>query len=204
MKPATLLTVAFASIATAAPATDAIVSNLATRGSIGSTCTADNIKIIKAAQTRCKSLADAGAAATTDDTLMQRFFKDTDATTKATVKGVFTKLQTECLNGKGSGKISCGNAQSDLCVDDSYAVAYDSTNTIVLCDRYFNNVDASSSCKTIDRGMGLLHESTHLSTVKGTDDNAYGYDECIELSKEKALNNADSYAYFAQSALLEC
>ncbi|CEJ82048.1 hypothetical protein VHEMI02140 [[Torrubiella] hemipterigena] len=167
MKPATLFAVAFASVATALPVTDAIVSDLAARGTIQFSCTAANTKIINAAQTRCKSLADAGVTGTTNDVLMNRFFKASDATTKAAVKAVYTKLQKECVNNSGSGKLTCGNDKSDLCVGESYAVTYGSTNTIVFCDNYFNNVVATSSCKSIDRGMGLLHQSSQPSLCQG-------------------------------------
>jgi deuterolysin len=49
----------------------------------------------------------------------------------------------------------------------------------------------------------VLHEETHAPDVyaPGTLDNAYGYDAAIDLSTDAAVNNADTYALYANGTL---
>lgn len=55
----------------------------------------------------------------------------------------------------------------------------------------------SQQCHAQDQATTTLHEVTHLSEIKGTDDNGYGYAAATALSASRALNNADTYALFA-------
>jgi hypothetical protein len=55
----------------------------------------------------------------------------------------------------------------------------------------------TKSCHAQDQATTTLHEVTHLSQIKGTQDLGYGYSAAIRLSATQALNNADSYALFA-------
>ncbi|KAJ4305018.1 hypothetical protein N0V90_000547 [Kalmusia sp. IMI 367209] len=72
------------------------------------------------------------------------------------------------------------------------------TDYIVNCPLYFSALPAlTKSCHAQDQATTTLHEVTHLSQIKGTDDLGYGYTAATRLSTASALNNADSYALFA-------
>jgi peptidyl-Lys metalloendopeptidase len=48
----------------------------------------------------------------------------------------------------------------------------------------------------------LIHEMSHFTVVAGTDDWAYGESAAAKLAKNnptKAVDNADSHEYFAES-----
>lgn len=50
----------------------------------------------------------------------------------------------------------------------------------------------------------MIHEFSHFSDVVGTDDYAYGTDECLALAKsdtESALMNGDSHEYFIEDQM---
>ena len=55
------------------------------------------------------------------------------------------------------------------------------------------------ACHAQDQATTTLHEFTHAPGVyqPGTEDLGYGYDAASQLSAQDALNNADSYALYA-------
>jgi peptidyl-Lys metalloendopeptidase len=70
--------------------------------------------------------------------------------------------------------------------------------TVYFCGAFWNapNTDANSRAGTI------VHESSHFTKNGGTDDFAYGHEDCEALAQSdqnKAINNADSHKYFAEN-----
>jgi hypothetical protein len=79
-----------------------------------------------------------------------------------------------------------------------------SANFITYCPIFFSALPAlTSSCHAQDQATTVLHESTHAPGVysPGTQDNGYGYAAATALSANAALNNADSYALYANGKL---
>jgi deuterolysin len=70
---------------------------------------------------------------------------------------------------------------------------------MVVYDTYFD-----IRCHAQDQATTTLHEFTHAPGVysPGTEDNGYGYDAATALSADAALNNADSYALYANGEAL--
>ena len=188
---------AYAIAVNATPATQ-----LATRSNPDSSCTAAQLDIYKAAANRCLQLAKAATNASGDSILMDTIFHANKSTSVAIVQAAFDKIAKECAYHGGSLTVQWGSGLTSLCVGPTYAVAFSSNSTLVLCDNFFTTLPAISECRVTDRGMGLIHETSHC--LIDTDDFAYGYDDSVALPKDKALRNADSYAFFAQSALLNC
>ncbi|KAA8906953.1 hypothetical protein FN846DRAFT_947748 [Sphaerosporella brunnea] len=75
-------------------------------------------------------------------------------------------------------------------------------NTIILCDSYWGFPRFSRECadanSVFDQVHILLHELLHL---RGTRNYRYHHDQHFDqLSREQALNNADSFALYAYKA----
>lgn len=85
------------------------------------------------------------------------------------------------------------------CTSSAYAYVY--TNRpyeIHLCNAFWNapNLGIDSKAGT------LVHEMSHFTVVAGTSDYAYGTSACQRLAStnpKKAINNADSHEYFAET-----
>jgi deuterolysin len=76
---------------------------------------------------------------------------------------------------------------------------------IVLCPYWFQFPATGSTCHIADQPYVIIHEATHLTAVKGTDDVCYGYDGCVTaISASQELNNADTYALYANAIQVKC
>ncbi|KAF3345623.1 Brefeldin A resistance protein [Verticillium dahliae VDG2] len=96
--------------------------------------------------------------------------------TRNTVAGVFNRIASEC----GS---STGGVSRQYCTDiypacSSGVIAYTlpSQSYMVNCPYYFSSFPAQSrTCRAIDQATTTLHEVTHLTQIRGTQDyNCYG------------------------------
>ena len=85
------------------------------------------------------------------------------------------------------------------CNDSAYAYVYSNQPyKIHLCNAFWNapNLGIDSKAGT------LVHEMSHFTVVAGTSDYAYGTSACQRLARtnpKKAVNNADSHEYFAET-----
>lgn len=74
------------------------------------------------------------------------------------------------------------------------------TDNIANCDLYYSYLPAlTGTCHAQDQATTSLHEFTHASAVvsPSTQDYAYGYSASTARSASQALQNADTYALFA-------
>ena len=85
------------------------------------------------------------------------------------------------------------------CTDSAYAYVYSNQPyNVHLCNAFWNapNLGIDSKAGT------LVHETSHFNVVAGTSDYAYGTSACQRLAStnpKKAVNNADSHEYFAET-----
>lgn len=85
------------------------------------------------------------------------------------------------------------------CTSSAYAYVYSNQPyNIHLCNAFWNapNLGIDSKAGT------LVHEMSHFNVVAGTSDYAYGTSACQRLAStnpKKAINNADSHEYFAET-----
>ena len=85
------------------------------------------------------------------------------------------------------------------CTDSAYAYVYSNQPyNVHLCNAFWNapNLGIDSKAGT------LVHETSHFTVVAGTSDYAYGTSACQRLATsnpKKAINNADSHEYFAET-----
>ncbi|KAF8442556.1 hypothetical protein BGX38DRAFT_1045022, partial [Terfezia claveryi] len=76
---------------------------------------------------------------------------------------------------------------------------YSHGGTVHNCPLFFNLMYFSTTPWEMDQATSMLHELTHLGAIytPWTRDHGYSYWGIRRLNKTKALNNAQSYAYYA-------
>ena len=175
---------------------------------VQSDCSGQKLTVTRNALSSCASIAkksqqaaQSGAAAK-----MQEYFKSSSQSTRNTVAGVFSRVANECgsTNG-GYADYYCSDVYGG-CSDRVLAYTIPSYSVMVYCSLYFNQLPAlTRTCHAQDQANTNIHESTHLTQVKGTEDyGGYGYDFVRSLSAAQNLNHADTYAQFANAIYLGC
>ncbi|KAL4745312.1 hypothetical protein BDW72DRAFT_59585 [Aspergillus terricola var. indicus] len=178
-------------------------NNLKARTTVECSNSDYNTKIHNAIE-RAAKMATAGAADARNGASdnFKKFFFTTDQDALNEVAERLEAIATETTT-TGSSYYYCeprDQSDSQYCDGNVAAFTVVQDNTIVTCDLYYDTLEASNSCSYLDQGGIVLHEYTHASQVysPGTEDIVYGYENVQSLQNtEKALNNADSYAYYA-------
>lgn len=176
------------------------------RAAVQSDCTGTKKTATVNALANCRTLALAAASAAGSNTAkVNEYFKSTTSSTISTIQSVFNKAATEC--GSSTGGVSkqyCTDPYS-ACSSNVLAYTVPSLSIMDNCPIYFTALPAlTKSCHAQDQATTTLHETTHLTQIKGTDDLGYGYAAATKLSTSSALNNADSYALFANAIYAGC
>jgi deuterolysin len=174
------------------------------RGTIDmDTCNKTQKAEVDAAVKRAASLsyAAADAALNGDANIFEYYFRTTDTATRKEVAARFEAVANESssVNG-GNVTYNCGNGiTQSSCGQGVLAYAAPGKNMVVNCPDWYIIVPETNDCGGKDQGLAMLHELTHLGDVYSppTRDIAYGYDAIINLSKEDAILNADTYNYYA-------
>lgn len=172
------------------------------RTAVQSSCTGTKRTNTLKALTDCKQLATAAstAAKSGSATKFEEYFKSTSTSVRNTVSARFAAVATEC-GSSTSGKTTqyCTDVY-DGCDSNTLAYTLPSQNLVVNCPIYFSALPVlSDTCHEQDMATTTLHEYTHAPGVyaPGTKDNGYGYAAATALSSALAVDNADSYALYA-------
>lgn len=180
-------------------------SDFIKRSAVQTDCTGSKKTASVNALANCRTLAQAAYNAASSNTAkVQEYFKSTSSSTISRVRSVFSKVISECGSStSGVSKTYCTDVYGNGCASNVLAYTLPSGSYIVNCPIYFSALPAlTKSCHAQDQATTTLHESTHLSQIGGTDDLGYGYAAATRLSTSSALNNADSYALFANGRSL--
>lgn len=182
-------------------------SDKAKRTVVQSDCTGTRGTSTRTALTNCRSLAlqASSAAASGSSSKFSEYFKTTASSTRSAVAATFSKAAAECgSTTSGASKYYCTDVYG-YCESNVLAYTIPSQAIMVNCPLYYSALPAlTSSCHAQDQATTTLHESTHLTSVKGTDDLGYGYSAATGLTTSQALNNADSYALYANAIYAGC
>lgn len=175
------------------------------RANVQSDCTGNHLSVTQTALNNCQQLASAAqSAASSNDAKVKEYFKDSSAATKNAVTDGFGKAATECgSTGGGVSKYYCTDI-SKQCNGGVLAYTYPSQSYQAYCDSYFQMTPLTSQCHAQDQATTNLHEVMHLTQIKGAADKGYGYDNAMKLGTQDALNNADTYALFANAIKVNC
>ncbi|KAH7303495.1 Deuterolysin metalloprotease family-domain-containing protein [Stachybotrys elegans] len=171
-------------------------------------CSGDKLAIAERALGNCVTLARgaASAAASGPAAKMEEYFKSSSDATRATVTDVFNRIISECgSTNAGVSRMFCSDPYNYCSSATAYTVPWESYTA--FCDSWFFGgwEDLSGTCHQADRASIALHEMTHLSEIKGTDDySCYGYDCVLGLTPEQNINHADTYLNFANAIYVGC
>lgn len=174
------------------------------RTAVQSDCTSTKLTATRNAVTNCRALAAAASSAALSNTAkVNEYFKSTSVGSQ--VATVFGRVVSECgSTTSGVSKTYCSDVYG-ACSSNVLAYTLPSGSYIVNCPLYFSALPAvSSTCHAQDQATTTIHETTHLTQIKGTQDLGYGYAAATKLSSASALNNADSYALFANAIHVGC
>ncbi|PQK14292.1 hypothetical protein BB8028_0004g12220 [Beauveria bassiana] len=155
----------------------------------------------------CASLSNKAAQAAKSGSAakVEEYFKSSSASTRSAIVNVFNKVAQECGSTSGGASRYYCTDQFDGCGSRVLAYTQPSRSLQVYCDLYWDDLPAiASGCHRQDQATTTLHETTHLREVAGTADNGYGYDNIRKLTTAQSLNNADSYAMFANAIYAGC
>ncbi|KAB2568594.1 Neutral protease 2-like protein [Lasiodiplodia theobromae] len=177
------------------------------RAAVQSDCTGTRGTSTRTALSNCRSLALAAssAASSGSSSKFSEYFKTTSSSTRSAVAATFSKVASECgSTTSGASDYYCSDVYG-YCESNVLAYTIPSLSLIVNCPLYFSALPAlTSSCHSQDQATTTLHEATHLNEIKGTDDLGYGYSAATALSASQALNNADTYALYANAIYAGC
>lgn len=142
----------------------------------------------------------AQAARSGDPARFQEYFKTTDYAVREDVAAKFDAITSEASSTiSGSTTYYCED-QFGYCSPRTLAYTLPSQNLIANCPLFYSRLSSlSKTCRAQDQTTTILHEFTHAPGVfgVGTQDLAYGYAAAVQLTAEQALQNADTYALFA-------
>ncbi|KAL4926144.1 putative penicillolysin/deuterolysin metalloprotease [Aspergillus undulatus] len=154
------------------------------------------------------SLSNAAAsAAASGSGRFSTFFKSTSASTRNAVAARFRAIASEASSTSSGATTYYCTDTFGYCSSNVLAWTLPAYDIIANCDLYYSYLPAlSNTCYAQDQATTTLHEFTHAPGVysPSTQDYAYGYSASVALSASQALNNADSYALFANSVYLGC
>ncbi|KAJ5816987.1 Peptidase M35 deuterolysin [Penicillium robsamsonii] len=173
-------------------------------------CTTSQQAAVEAAVQRAASLSKAAADAAINGnaSIFEEYFRTTDTASRQEVAARFEAIANEASN-LSSGKVTynCGNdiTQSE-CGKGVLAYAVSGNNKIVNCPDWYKIVPAIDNCGGTDQGLAMIHEISHIGDVYSppTQDFAYKYNALVELPKEQAVLNADTYNLYAGAIDLDC
>lgn len=175
-------------------------SFLERRTAVQSDCTSTKKTTITTAIGNCASWATKARTAATAGTKLTEYFKSSSSSVVSTVSGVFQKMASECgSTTSGNSKTYCSDVYG-ACSSGVLAYTLPSGSYIAYCNLFFTALSpVTSTCHAQDQAGTVVHETTHLSQIKGTQDyGVYGYSAVQSLSAAQNLNHADTYALYAQ------
>ncbi|KAF1945944.1 neutral protease 2-like protein [Clathrospora elynae] len=181
-----------------------VTKALGKRTAVGSSCTGTKLSAVRTALSNCAKLASSAATAATAGTKLTTYFKTTS--TSSTVAARLRAVSSDCGGTSAKTSTNCNDPYSG-CASNVLAYTVPSANFITYCPIFFSDLPAlASTCHGQDQATTALHEETHAPGVysPGTQDLGYGYAAATALSSNSALNNADSYALYANAIYLKC
>ncbi|KAM0722914.1 hypothetical protein Q7P37_001112 [Cladosporium fusiforme] len=185
------------------------VDKIAKRTEVQNDCSGDRLQAIETALDNCQMLATNAAANATSgsDSKFEEYFKSTSNSTRKTVTDRFEAVAQDCnTTASGDTRTYCTDVYNG-CSSNVLAYTLPAYNYIAYCPLFFDNLPGlTDRCHNQDQATTVLHEETHAPDVyaPGTLDNAYGYDAAMELSSDAAVNNADTYALYANAIYVGC
>jgi deuterolysin len=186
----------------AATVTKAVVKRTVLQNS----CTGSKGAAIRTALSNCAKLASDAATSAAAGTKLDTYFKSTSAGTKNTVSSRLRAVANDCGGSGSATTTNCDDPQQG-CAANVLAYTVPTQNLVAYCPIFFEQLPAlANTCHGQDQATTVLHEETHAPVVfsPGTDDLGYGFAAASKLTTSQSLNNADTYALYANAINLNC
>ncbi|CAG9989173.1 unnamed protein product [Clonostachys byssicola] len=185
-----------------AEASSIFKASVARRAKVASSCSSKTN--LPSALSSCKSIAQkASTAAKSGGSKLTEYFKSDSSSVRSTVANVFDKVASECGSTTGGNIIVECNDVSNFC-EGNIAYADTVISTVVFCP-YWYTMATSGGCHVDTQAGIVIHEFTHIPSVKGTDDyGAYGYEAVRALTAAQNLNHADTYHMYSNAINVGC
>jgi peptidyl-Lys metalloendopeptidase len=166
--------------------------------------------LVAAAIQDAKALSLRAAASIGDTPEFARWFgdyrDDHAETLRANFKSIAAMFRSGAINA------SCLPARDPDCRGATYAFVYtQDMGQIYLCPLFFTLPslrDVAAHGRRPDDGTRegtILHEISHFTHAAGTEDHCYSREICAQMAQSsatRAIDNADSYQYFAEDVAL--
>ena len=171
-------------------------------------CSGSEGRALRAALDYTIGLASNSATAASSGSAakFQEYFRTTSAAARTSVSDRFEAISREASSQTtGNSRYYCGDVLG-ACRTGVIAYTQPNANIIANCELFYTLPAVSRGCGDQSQAATVLHEMTHAPGIfpPGTDDFAYGYAASTRLSAQKAINNADSYALFADAIDNNC
>lgn len=169
-------------------------------------CTKAEAETLSRAVSDAKRLAVNAAAAVGDTPEFETWFgKYTPAAAedvRRNLKSIVAAIRS------GTVTTTCETVEPAGCEQGFYAYVYDDEPYLIhICPAFFSLPNMARlrpgqlSSNFGTRAGTIIHEISHFKVVADTEDNCYARDVCADMAQTdqvSALNNADSYQYFAE------
>ena len=172
-------------------------------------CTKNERLVIERAAVAAKGLAVFAAAAVGDTEIYARWFGQYSTANAEAVRRNLKSIARTIRSGEVT--YQCDPAGFGSCDNATYAFVYDDQPYRVhLCQNFFRQPVMASlrpGSRFSDNGTRagtIIHEVSHFRVVAATDDNCYTREVCQEHAQRRprsAVQNADSYQYFAEDVV---
>ncbi|KAI9756655.1 MAG: hypothetical protein M4579_003744 [Chaenotheca gracillima] len=176
---------------------------------ITTSCSGSQGTALKNALSRAVTLSNAAANAATSGSAskFQEYFKTTSSSVRATVAARFRGVASQAgSTTSGSTRYYCTDPYG-YCDSNTLAYTLPANNLIANCPIYYTVIpNLTGTCHAQDQTTTSIHEFTHAPATysPGTQDLGYGYAAATSLSSNSAVNNADSYALYANAIYVGC
>ncbi len=174
-------------------------------------CTAEQkISLEKAVKGAFDALSAATVQITSSNGAYRQWFGSWDPVRAKQVRRTIAALKNHIRTSKIT--YFCAQNGEQNCNAGTYANVFPhDPSTIYICPNYFNLPLLSDSDfqEVFDSGTQagtIIHEMSHYNVVGSTDDNCYNRGVCSDFARRlpgRAVQNADSYQYFAEDAFLK-
>ncbi|QBZ57528.1 hypothetical protein PoMZ_02455 [Pyricularia oryzae] len=133
-----------------------------------------------------------------NDELRRRYFRTDSHKHIKSVQHSYHLIEEACDITNDNIPFRCESSTS-LCTSrrgkSLSAFVYDDKDKVYLCPGFFRG-------ELYFNALTLIHELSHLKSIRGTEDygEGYGIEKVRSLGKEERLMDADTFGYFAREA----
>lgn len=138
--------------------------------------------------------------------MLLKYFLSTFAVDGREIAARYDTIAEECSFVDDGLKIITCLDEPGECAESETLLAYhdDLLRKAYTCERAWGYSISSKDLGQITLVGILIHEFSHSTLLHnpGTEDYAYGTAEVLDLDEDEALNNADTFNWFAEDAFL--